>query len=73
MEMEPQKGEEDRVGDVNTMAENLTIQVRVIVEVTTAVAKGYLTQKIIANTNKEILDYFNFIIYFFLFNFIVAK
>lgn len=41
--------------NVNAMAENLTTQVRDIATVTTAVAKGDLTQKVKANCKGEIL------------------
>ncbi|OJD10356.1 hypothetical protein AJ78_08601 [Emergomyces pasteurianus Ep9510] len=41
--------------NVNAMAENLTTQVRDIATVTTAVAKGDLTQKVQANCKGEIL------------------
>ncbi|KAI9486938.1 MAG: hypothetical protein EXX96DRAFT_535140 [Benjaminiella poitrasii] len=42
--------------NVNTMASNLTTQVRSIAEVTTAVAKGDLSKKIDVETSGEILD-----------------
>lgn len=42
--------------NVNAMASNLTNQVRDIAKVTTAVAKGNLTQKVQADCNGEILD-----------------
>jgi HAMP domain-containing protein len=42
--------------NVNTMAANLTGQVRAIAEVTTAVAKGDLSKKITANVEGEILE-----------------
>ncbi|GAA3927539.1 HAMP domain-containing protein [Hymenobacter algoricola] len=42
--------------NVNTMASNLTLQVRDIANVATAVAKGDLTQKMTVNVNGEILD-----------------
>ncbi len=41
---------------VNTMAANLTGQVRAIAEVTTAVAKGDLSKKITADVQGEILE-----------------
>ncbi|MFF0579579.1 HAMP domain-containing protein [Streptosporangium saharense] len=41
---------------VNVMADNLTAQVRSIAEVTTAVAKGNLTQKIRVDARGEILE-----------------
>ncbi|KAI9927840.1 hypothetical protein ASPWEDRAFT_184594 [Aspergillus wentii DTO 134E9] len=46
----------DLTENVNRMAMNLTIQVREIADVTTAVAKGDLTKSITANVNGEILD-----------------
>lgn len=42
--------------NVNAMANNLTTQVRDIAKVTTAVAKGDLTQKVTAQCKGEILD-----------------
>ena len=42
--------------NVNTMASNLTLQVRDIANVATAVAKGDLTQKITVDVKGEILD-----------------
>ena len=42
--------------NVNTMAANLTGQVRAIAEVTTAVAKGDLSKKITADVQGEILE-----------------
>ncbi|MEX0967537.1 MAG: HAMP domain-containing protein [Bacteroidia bacterium] len=42
--------------NVNTMASNLTLQVRDIANVATAVAKGDLTQKITVNVKGEILE-----------------
>ncbi|MDM8535552.1 response regulator [Desulfobacterales bacterium HSG17] len=46
----------DLTNNVNFMAENLTNQVRNIASVTTAVAKGDLTRKIIVDANGEILE-----------------
>jgi osomolarity two-component system sensor histidine kinase NIK1 len=46
----------DLTESVNGMAMNLTIQVREIADVTTAVSKGDLTKKITANVNGEISD-----------------
>jgi HAMP domain-containing protein len=46
----------DLTDNVNTMAANLTGQVRAISEVTTAVAKGDLTKKITADVQGEILE-----------------
>jgi HAMP domain-containing protein len=43
----------DLTDNVNTMAANLTGQVRAISEVTTAVAKGYLSKKITADVQGE--------------------
>ena len=43
-------------GNVNTMASNLTAQVRDIAKVSTAVAKGDLTQKITVDVKGEIAD-----------------
>src|SRR6202021_1600684 len=42
--------------NVNTMAANLTGQVRAIAEVTTAVARGDLSKKITADVQGEILE-----------------
>src|SRR5690606_6221839 len=42
--------------NVNTMASNLTSQVRDIANVATAVAKGDLTQKITVNVKGELLE-----------------
>ncbi|WP_261990363.1 HAMP domain-containing protein [Hymenobacter sp. BT188] len=42
--------------NVNTMAANLTLQVRDIANVATAVAKGDLTQKIVVDVKGELLD-----------------
>ncbi|KAI8374774.1 hypothetical protein BD560DRAFT_350077 [Blakeslea trispora] len=46
----------DLTDNVNTMAANLTTQVRSIAEVTKAVAKGDLSKKIYVETQGEILD-----------------
>src|SRR6201996_9001450 len=46
----------DLTVNVNAMANNLTMQVRDIAEVTTAVAKGDLTQKVKAQCKGEILE-----------------
>ncbi len=46
----------DLTDNVNTMANNLTSQVRNIAEVTTAVAKGDLTKKITVEASGEILE-----------------
>jgi len=46
----------DLTDNVNTMAANLTSQVRAIAEVTTAVANGDLSKKITLNVNGEILE-----------------
>ncbi|WP_438938476.1 HAMP domain-containing protein [Amycolatopsis orientalis] len=46
----------DLTDNVNFMAKNLTDQVRNIAQVTTAVAKGDLTQKIIVDARGEILE-----------------
>ncbi|KAI9728303.1 MAG: histidine kinase osmosensor [Cirrosporium novae-zelandiae] len=46
----------DLTVNVNAMATNLTTQVRDIAKVTTAVAKGDLTQKVEANCRGEILE-----------------
>ena len=45
----------DLTDNVNTMAANLTGQVRAIAEVTTAVARGDLSKKITADVQGEIL------------------
>ncbi|WP_037973178.1 HAMP domain-containing protein, partial [Streptosporangium amethystogenes] len=45
----------DLTDNVNSMANNLTYQVRNIAEVTTAVASGNLTRKIDVNAQGEIL------------------
>jgi HAMP domain-containing protein len=45
----------DLTNNVNTMAENLTGQVRAIAEVTTAVARGDLSKKMTADVKGEIL------------------
>ncbi len=45
----------DLTDSVNKMAENLTVQVRNIAEVTTAVAKGDLNKKITAEVSGEVL------------------
>ncbi|WP_037973182.1 HAMP domain-containing protein, partial [Streptosporangium amethystogenes] len=45
----------DLTDNVNSMANNLTYQVRNIAEVTTAVANGDLTRKIDVNAQGEIL------------------
>ncbi|WP_220462900.1 HAMP domain-containing protein, partial [Colwellia sp. MB02u-6] len=42
--------------NVNAMANNLTTQVRNIAEVTTAVAKGDLSQKITVDAKGEVLE-----------------
>jgi osomolarity two-component system, sensor histidine kinase NIK1 len=42
--------------NVNTMAENLTAQVRDIADVSKAVARGDLSKKITVNVKGEILD-----------------
>ena len=44
------------IPDVNTMAANLTGQVRAIANVTTAVARGDLSKKITADVEGEILE-----------------
>ncbi|MFV2104993.1 HAMP domain-containing protein, partial [Micromonospora sp. LOL_024] len=44
----------DLTGNVNSMASNLTSQVRNIASVTTAVAKGDLSQKITVDARGEI-------------------
>jgi HAMP domain-containing protein len=46
----------DLTESVNTMASNLTDQVRNIAEVTTAVAKGDLTTRITVDARGEILE-----------------
>src|SRR3989449_336814 len=46
----------DLTDNVNTLADNLTTQVRNIAEVTTAVATGDLSKKITVNANGEILQ-----------------
>src|SRR5580700_4290156 len=46
----------DLTDNVNTMAANLTGQVRNIADVTTAVAKGDLSKKMIADAKGEILE-----------------
>src|SRR2546422_7908221 len=46
----------DLTDSVNSMAGNLTGQVRNIAEVTTAVAKGDLTKKVTADVRGEILE-----------------
>ncbi|MCC6797304.1 MAG: HAMP domain-containing protein [Candidatus Hydrogenedentes bacterium] len=46
----------DLTDNVNSMASNLTSQVRNIAEVTTAVARGDLSRKITADTKGEILE-----------------
>jgi osomolarity two-component system sensor histidine kinase NIK1 len=46
----------DLTDNVNTMAANLTSQVRTIAEVTTAVARGDLSKKITADVRGEILE-----------------
>jgi signal transduction histidine kinase/HAMP domain-containing protein/DNA-binding response OmpR family regulator len=46
----------DLTESVNAMAGNLTAQVRAIAEVTTAVAKGDLTQKITVDARGEVLE-----------------
>jgi len=46
----------DLTNNVNSMADNLTSQVRNIAQVTTAVAQGDLTKKITVNAKGEILD-----------------
>jgi HAMP domain-containing protein len=49
----------DLTDNVNTMAANLTGQVRAIAEVTTAVAKGDLSKKIEVDVKGEILEFKN--------------
>ncbi|CAO1627455.1 unnamed protein product [Sympodiomycopsis kandeliae] len=46
----------DLTDSVNTMAANLTMQVRTIAHATTAVARGDLTQKVTISVSGEILD-----------------
>ncbi len=46
----------DLTDNVNTMAQNLTIQVRAIAEVTKAVARGDLSKKIEVDVKGEILE-----------------
>ena len=46
----------DLTDNVNSMASNLTAQVRNIAEVTTAVANGDLSRKITVDVNGEILE-----------------
>src|SRR5206468_4224090 len=46
----------DLTDNVNSMANNLTTQVRNIADVTTAVAKGDLSRKITVDVNGEILE-----------------
>src|SRR5262245_55075308 len=46
----------DMTDNVNTMAANLTGQVRAIADVTTAVARGDLSKKITADVQGEILE-----------------
>ena len=46
----------DLTDNVNTMASNLTSQVRDIANVATAVSKGDLSQKVSVNVNGELLD-----------------
>src|SRR5262252_7499448 len=47
---------QDLTDNVNLMASNLTLQVRNIAEVTTAVARGNLTRQITVNVRGEILE-----------------
>ena len=49
----------DFTDSVNSMASNLTAQVRNIAEVTTAVAKGDLSEKITVDVQGEILEFKN--------------
>ncbi|CAD6887732.1 unnamed protein product [Tilletia controversa] len=49
----------DLTDSVNTMAANLTLQVRSIAHATTAVARGDLTQKVTISVSGEILDLVN--------------
>ncbi len=53
----------DLTDSVNTMAANLTLQVRTIAHATTAVARGDLTQKVTISVSGEILDLVNTINY----------
>jgi methyl-accepting chemotaxis protein len=46
----------DLTDNVNTMAANLTIQVRGIIKIVTAVSKGDLTQKLILEARGEVAD-----------------
>src|SRR3712207_2020449 len=46
----------DLTDSVNAMAGNLTVQVRNIADVTTAVARGDLTQKITVDVRGEVLE-----------------
>src|SRR4029079_5693017 len=46
----------DLTDSVNTMAESLTLQVRDIAQVTTAVANGNLTQKVTVDVRGELLE-----------------
>ena len=46
----------DLTDNVNSMARNLTSQVRNIAEVTTAVARGDLSRKITVDVQGEILE-----------------
>ena len=46
----------DLTDNVNTLADNLTNQVRNIADVTTAVAKGELSKKITVDASGEILE-----------------
>ena len=50
------RAQTDHVTDVNTMAANLTAQVRAIAEVTTAVATGDLSKKVAIEVKGEILE-----------------
>jgi len=49
----------DLTDSVNTMAANLTLQVRAIAHATTAVARGDLTKKVTISVSGEILDLVN--------------
>lgn len=49
----------DLTDSVNTMAANLTLQVRTIAHATTAVARGDLTQKVTIHVSGEMLDLVN--------------
>ncbi|PKI84485.1 histidine kinase [Malassezia vespertilionis] len=49
----------DLTDSVNTMAANITLQVRAIAYATTAVARGDLTQKVTISVSGEILDLVN--------------